>query len=448
MHNGDDGFRSEAAALEGAWAADRRWWDVRRDYAATDVVRLRGSMPVEHTLARAGAARLWDLLHTEDYVHALGAMTGGQAVQMVRAGLQAVYLSGWQVAADANLSEHVYPDQSLYPANSVPSMVRRINNALRRADQIEWAEGSLSRRWMVPIVADAEAGFGGPLNVFELMKAMIEAGAAAVHFEDQLASEKKCGHMGGKVLVPTSQHVRTLTAARLAADVAGVPTLVVARTDSLGAELITSDVDERDHEFLTGERTPDGYFVTRACMEASIARGLAYAPYADLIWCETSTPDLDDARRFAEAVLARHPGKVLAYNCSPSFNWKRHLDDTTIARFQKELGAMGYRFQFITLAGFHALNASMFELASRYAEADMSAYVGLQERELTMEAEGYTATRHQREVGAGYFDQVASVVAGGRTATLALEGSTEAAQFGAGASRGAGAGGPLAARPG
>jgi len=382
----------QVAALERSWASDRRWAGVRRDYSAADVVRLRGSMVIDQTLATAGADRLWRLLHEDDYVHALGAMTGGQAVQMVRAGLQAIYLSGWQVAADANLAEHVYPDQSLYPANSVPALVRRINNALLRADQIEWAEGRVTRQWLAPIVADAEAGFGGPLNAFELMRAMIEAGAAGVHFEDQLASEKKCGHMGGKVLVPTSQHIRTLTSARLAADVLGVPTLLVARTDSLGANLLTSDVDPRDHEFLTGERTPEGYFRTRPCMEAAIARGLAYAPYADLIWCETSTPDLDDARRFAEGILDRHPTKLLAYNCSPSFNWRRHLDDATIARFQKELGAMGYRFQFITLAGFHALNASMFELATRYAEADMAAYVALQERELAMEAEGYSAT--------------------------------------------------------
>jgi isocitrate lyase len=419
----------QVAALERSWASDRRWAGVRRDYSAADVVRLRGSMVIDQTLATAGADRLWRLLHEDDYVHALGAMTGGQAVQMVRAGLQAIYLSGWQVAADANLAEHVYPDQSLYPANSVPALVRRINNALLRADQIEWAEGRVTRQWLAPIVADAEAGFGGPLNAFELMRAMIEAGAAGVHFEDQLASEKKCGHMGGKVLVPTSQHIRTLTSARLAADVLGVPTLLVARTDSLGANLLTSDVDPRDHEFLTGERTPEGYFRTRPCMEAAIARGLAYAPYADLIWCETSTPDLDDARRFAEGILDRHPTKLLAYNCSPSFNWRRHLDDATIARFQKELGAMGYRFQFITLAGFHALNASMFELATRYAEADMAAYVALQERELAMEAEGYSATRHQREVGAGYFDEVATVVSGGKASTLALAGSTEEAQF-------------------
>ncbi|MGH9224725.1 MAG: isocitrate lyase [Acidimicrobiales bacterium] len=421
---------TQADAVEREWREDPRWRGVRRDYTAADVVRLRGSLTVDHTLARAGAARLWHLLQTEDYVHALGAMTGGQAVQMVRAGLDAIYVSGWQVAADANLSEHVYPDQSLYPANSVPSLVRRINNALRRADQIEWAEeGRVGRNWMAPIVADAEAGFGGPLNAFELMRSMIEAGAAAVHFEDQMASEKKCGHMGGKVLVPTAQHVRTLTAARLAADVAGVPTLVLARTDALGATLVTSDVDRRDHQFLTGERTPEGYFRTRPCIEVAAARAIAYAPYADLIWCETSTPDLHEARVFAETVLAAHPGKLLAYNCSPSFNWRRHLDDATIARFQKELGAMGYRFQFITLAGFHALNLSMFELASRYAAADMSAYVALQEHEFTLEAEGYTATRHQREVGAGWYDEVSKVVSGGMTTTLALEGSTEEAQF-------------------
>ncbi|HET7489849.1 MAG TPA: isocitrate lyase [Acidimicrobiales bacterium] len=425
----NDFITREAEALEREWAEDPRWRGVRRDYSAADVVRLRGSTRIDHTLATQGAAKLWDLLHTENYVHALGAMTGGQAVQMVRAGLQAIYLSGWQVAADANLSEHVYPDQSLYPANSVPSVVRRINNALRRADQIEWAEGRVTRDWMVPIVADAEAGFGGPLNAFELMRGMIEAGAAGVHWEDQLAAEKKCGHMGGKVLVPTSQHIRTLTAARLAADVAGVPTLIVARTDSLGAKLLTSDVDPRDHSFLTGERTAEGYFRTRDCMEASIARGVAYAPYADLVWCETSTPDLDDARAFAEGVLAEYPDTMLAYNCSPSFNWKRHLDDETIRRFQKELGAMGYRFQFITLAGFHALNVSMFELAARYVDEDMSAYVALQEREFDLEPEGYTATRHQREVGAGWFDEVATIVSGGRAATLALEGSTEEDQF-------------------
>jgi isocitrate lyase len=386
-------------------------------------------MAIDHTLATAGAARLWDLLQTEDYVHALGAMTGGQAVQMVRAGLQAIYVSGWQVAADANLSENVYPDQSLYPVSSVPSLVRRINNALLRADQIEWAESTTSHDWMVPIVADAEAGFGGPLNAYELMKAMIEAGAAGVHFEDQLSSEKKCGHMGGKVLVPTAQHIRTLKAARLAADVAGVPTLIVARTDSLGATLLTSDIDPADQAFLTGERTAEGFFSVRAGIEAPIARAIAYAPYADVLWCETSTPDLDEARRFAEAVLDAHPGKLLAYNCSPSFNWRRHLDEAAIARFQKELGAMGYRFQFITLAGFHVLNVSMFELARGYAADDMGAYLGVQDREFALESEGYTATRHQREVGAGYFDEIAKVVSGGQASTLALLGSTEEEQF-------------------
>jgi isocitrate lyase len=415
--------------LEAAWSEKDRWTGVRRDYSAADVIRLRGSMAIDHTLATAGAARLWDLLQTEDYVHALGAMTGGQAVQMVRAGLQAIYVSGWQVAADANLSENVYPDQSLYPVSSVPSLVRRINNALLRADQIEWAESTTSHEWMVPIVADAEAGFGGPLNAYELMKAMIEAGAAAVHFEDQLSSEKKCGHMGGKVLVPTAQHIRTLKAARLAADVAGVPTLVVARTDSLGATLLTSDIDPADRAFLTGERTAEGFFSVRAGIEAPIARAIAYAPYADVLWCETSTPDLEEARRFAEAVHAVHPGKLLAYNCSPSFNWRRHLDEATIARFQKELGAMGYRFQFITLAGFHALNVSMFELARGYAADDMTAYLGVQDREFALESEGYTATRHQREVGAGYFDEIAKVVSGGEASTLALLGSTEEEQF-------------------
>ncbi|HWD71451.1 MAG TPA: isocitrate lyase, partial [Actinomycetota bacterium] len=415
------------AELEAAWSENDRWRAVRRDYSAADVVRLRGSMAIDHTLATAGAARLWDLLQSEDYVHALGAMSGGQAVQMVRAGLQAIYVSGWQVAADANLSENVYPDQSLYPVSSVPSLVRRINNALLRADQIEWAESTTSHDWLVPIVADAEAGFGGPLNAYELMKAMIEAGAAGVHFEDQLSSEKKCGHMGGKVLVPTAQHIRTLKAARLAADVAGVPTLVVARTDALGATLLTSDIDPADGEFLNGERTPEGFFGVRAGIEAPIARAVAYAPYADVLWCETSTPDLDEARRFAEAVLDAHPGKLLAYNCSPSFNWRRHLDESTIARFQKELGAMGYRFQFITLAGFHALNESMFELAYGYARDDMSAYVKLQEAEFGLEPLGYTATKHQREAGTGYFDLVTQAIAPGAE-TVALAGSTEQAQ--------------------
>ena len=424
-------FESHVAELEQRWANDARWSGIRRGYSAAEVLRLRGSFTPECTIARRGAERLWQQLHEDDYVHALGAMTGGQAVQMVKAGLPAIYLSGWQVAGDANLSEQVYPDQSLYPANSVPAVVRRINNALRRADQIEWSEngGRATRNWMVPIVADAEAGFGGPLNAFELMKSMIEAGAAGVHWEDQLSSEKKCGHMGGKVLIPTQQHIRTLIAARLAADVMDVPTLVVARTDALGATLITSDVDERDREFLTGERTAEGFFLTKPVLESPIKRALAYAPYADLIWCETSTPDLDEARRFAEAVKAEFPDKMLAYNCSPSFNWRKYLDDSTIARFQKELGAMGYAFQFITLAGWHALNLSMFELARAYHDDDMTGYVELQTREFALEGEGYTATRHQREVGAGYFDDVASVISGGNASTLALKGSTEEDQF-------------------
>ncbi len=428
-------FEEAAAALEEEWSTDPRWRSVKRPYKAEDVVRLRGSVRVEHTLARLGAERLRRLLSSEDYVHALGALSGSQAVQMVKAGLQAIYLSGWQVAADANLSEQVYPDQSLYAANSVPAVVRRINNALARADQIEWAEsaaaGGARRHWLVPIVADAEAGFGGPLNAFELMKGMIEAGAAGVHFEDQLSSEKKCGHMGGKVLVPTAQHVRTLAAARLAADVCGVPTVLIARTDSLGANLLTSDVDERDRPFCTGERTPEGFFHVTPGIEPAIARALAYAPYSDLIWCETSTPDLDEARLFAEAVKAEYPDQVLAYNCSPSFNWRRHLSEETIARFQKELGAMGYRFQFVTLAGWHALNESMFTLASGYAAQGMTAYVELQERELSLERLGYTATRHQREVGAGYFDDVVSALSQGAASTLALSGSTEEAQFSA-----------------
>jgi isocitrate lyase len=385
---------------------------------------------VEHTLARLGAERLWNLLQEEDYVAALGAMTGGQAVEMVKAGLKAIYLSGWQVAADANLAEQVYPDQSLYPVSSAPALVRRLNNALRRADQVEWAEDSLNGRyWLAPIVADAEAGFGGALNAFELMKAFIEAGASGVHFEDQLASEKKCGHLGGKVLVPTQQFVRTLTAARLAADVCDVPTLIIARTDALSATLLTSEADERDRQFITGERTPEGYFVVESGLDSAIARGLAYAPYADLIWFETSTPDVGEAHEFAEAIHDRYPDKLLAYNCSPSFNWKRHLDDEQIAGFQGLLGEMGYRFQFITLAGFHALNESMFALARGYAEEGMAAYVRLQERELVLESEGYTATRHQREVGAGYFDLVAQAVSGGESSTLALKGSTEEAQF-------------------
>jgi isocitrate lyase len=418
-----------ADLLDRTWAEDARWTGVERTYAAEDVTRLRGSTRVEHTLARRGAEKLWGLLSGEAYVPALGALTGNQAVQMVRAGLQAIYLSGWQVAGDANLGETTYPDQSLYPANSVPAVVRRINNALRRADQIQWAEGGGETDWLVPIVADAEAGFGGPLNAFELMKGMIDAGAAGVHFEDQLASEKKCGHLGGKVLVPTAQFVRTLTAARLAADVCDVPTVLIARTDALSAQLLTSDVDPRDREFVTGKRTPEGFFVVRDGLEAAIARSLAYAPHADVLWFETSTPDLEEAQAFAHAIHAEFPGKLLAYNCSPSFNWKRRLDDEQIASFQRELGEAGYRFQFVTLAGFHALNASMFELARGYAREGMTAYVRLQEREFELEELGYTATRHQREVGAGYFDLVAQTISGGASSTLALVGSTEEEQF-------------------
>lgn len=418
-----------AEVIRKDWESNPRWKGIERGYSPENVVRLQGSFLEEHTIASMMADKLWEELHSRDFVSALGAMTGGQAVQMVKAGLPAIYISGWQVAADANLAGSVYPDQSLYPANSAPALVERINNALQRADEIEWSEGDGSREWMVPIIADAESGFGGSLNVFELTKAFIRSGAAAVHLEDQLSSEKKCGHMGGKVLIPTSQHVRTLKSARLAADVMGVPTLVVARTDSLGATLLTTDVDERDRQFLTGERTADGFYGVRNGFEAAVSRGLAYAPYADLIWCETSTPDLGEAAAFAEAIHAEYPDKMLAYNCSPSFNWKRHLDDATIATFQKELAGMGYRFQFITLAGFHALNATMFELASGYAERGMEAYVELQEAEFAMESAGYTATRHQREVGAGYFDQVSQVISGGMSSTLALEGSTEEAQF-------------------
>jgi len=424
-----DQMVQDAARLEHEWEVEARWQGVTRTYTAQDVIKLRGSFPVEQSIARRGAERLWQLLGSREYVRALGALTGNQAIQQVKAGLEAIYLSGWQVAADANLSDQMYPDQSLYAANSVPAVVRRINNALRRADQIHWAEGKHDVQWMAPIVADAEAGFGGPLNAFELMKSMIEAGAAAVHWEDQLASEKKCGHMGGKVLIPTSQHVRTLTAARLAADVMGTPTLVVARTDSLGANLLTADVDPRDREFCTGERTPEGYFRVRSGIEAAIARGVAYAPFADLVWCETAHPDLAEAKAFAEGIHRHFPGKMLAYNCSPSFNWKRQLDDETIAKFQQELGAMGYKFQFITLAGFHALNASMFELARGYAEEGMTAYVRLQEMEFDMEQHGYTATKHQREVGTGYFDEVSQVISGGAASTLALKGSTEEEQF-------------------
>jgi isocitrate/methylisocitrate lyase len=425
----DERIRHEADNLRTHWASNDRWGGIDRPYEAEDVISLRGSITVEHTLARLGAERLWWLLSNKDYVPALGALSGGQAVEMVKAGLSAIYVSGWQVAADANLAGHTYPDQSLYPANSVPTLVRRISSALQRADQIAWAEGDTGTTWMAPIVADAEAGFGGPLNAFELMKALIEAGAAGVHFEDQLASEKKCGHLGGKVLVPTSHFIRTLSAARLAADVLGVPTVLVARTDADAATLVTSDVDEVDRPFLTGERTSEGYYRVRSGIEAAIARACSYAPFTDLVWCETSTPDLADARAFAEAVHEHFPGKLLAYNCSPSFNWRAHLDDDQISRFQRELGAMGYRFQFVTLAGFHALNASMFELAHGYADEGMSAYARLQEREFELEPSGYTATRHQAEVGTGYFDRVSEIVSQGGGSTLALEDSTERAQF-------------------
>jgi isocitrate lyase len=426
----------KAARVRLQWQEDPRWASVERTYTAEDVVRLRGSVTEEHTLARLGAERLWKLLHSDGWVAALGALTGNQAVQQVQAGLQAIYLSGWQVAADANLAGQTYPDQSLYPANSVPQVVRRINNALLRADQIAWSEAMDStgtppaKHWLAPIVADAEAGFGGVLNAFELMKSMIEAGAAGVHWEDQLSSEKKCGHLGGKVLIPTGQHIRTLNAARLATDVARVPTLVIARTDADAATLITSDVDERDQEFLTGERTAEGFYRVRNGIEPCIARGLAYAPHSDMLWMETSTPDLAIARKFAEAIKAVYPDQLLSYNCSPSFNWRRHLDEDTIAKFQRELAAMGYKFQFITLAGFHALNHSMFELARGYSDEGMPAYVRLQEAEFAAESEGYTATRHQREVGTGYFDLVASAITP-KSSTVALEGSTEAAQFAA-----------------
>ncbi|MEI2666476.1 isocitrate lyase [Rossellomorea sp. LJF3] len=416
-------------ALQENWEMDHRWKGITRPYSAEDVIRLRGSIDIEHTIARRGSEKLWNLLHEEDYINALGALTGNQAVQQVRAGLKAIYLSGWQVAADANLSGHMYPDQSLYPANSVPSVVKRINQALQRADQVHYVEGDESIDWFVPIVADAEAGFGGQLNVFELMKGMIEAGASAVHFEDQLSSEKKCGHLGGKVLLPTQTSVKNLISARLAADVMGVPTLIVARTDANAADLITSDVDPYDAQFITGDRTPEGFFRTNAGLDQAIARGLAYAPYADLVWCETSEPSLEEARRFAEAIHAEHPGKLLAYNCSPSFNWKKKLDDETIAKFQVELGKMGYKFQFVTLAGFHALNHSMFELARGYKDRGMAAYSQLQEAEFASEKHGYSATRHQREVGTGYFDEVSMVISGGTSSTTALKGSTEAAQF-------------------
>jgi isocitrate lyase len=420
-----------AEELQRTWRDSPRWKGITRDYPAQEVVRLRGTIAVEHSIARMTSEKLWRYLNEKPFVNALGALTGNQAMQQVKAGLDAIYLSGWQVAGDANLSGEMYPDQSLYPADSVPSVVRRINNTLRRADQVHHAEGDDSIDWLKPIVADAEAGFGGVLNAFELMKQMIDAGAAGVHFEDQLSSAKKCGHMGGKVLVPTQEALNKLVAARLAADVSNVPTVLVARTDAEGANLLTCDVDERDRSFVDASRgrTAEGFFDVKAGLEQAIARGLAYAPYADLVWCETAKPDLEEAQRFAEAIHARFPGKLLAYNCSPSFNWKRKLDDATIAKFQRELGAMGYRFQFITLAGFHALNFSMFQLARGYRSQQMSAYVTLQQAEFDAEREGYTATRHQREVGAGYFDAVAQAVTGGTSSITALTGSTEAAQF-------------------
>jgi isocitrate lyase len=420
----------KAANLEMEWQTNSRWQGITRPYSQQDVERLRGSVHIEHTLARLGAERLWDLLQSESYVAALGAMTGNQAVQQVKAGLKAIYVSGWQVAADANDAGQMYPDQSLYPADSVPNLVRRINQALMRADQIHHAEGRNGTYWFAPLVADAEAGFGGNLNAFELMKGMIEAGAACVHFEDQLSSVKKCGHLGGKVLVPTAEFIQKLVAARLVADVMGVPTLVMARTDAEAANLLTSDIDPRDREFVTGERTAEGFFRIRGGLQSAIARGIAYAPYADIVWCETAKPDLKEAREFAEGVLAQYPNKMLAYNCSPSFNWKKALDDATIARFQRELGAMGYKFQFITLAGFHALNLSMFELARAYKDTGMAAYSRLQEKEFSREHQyGYEGVKHQRFVGTGYFDAVQQVITNGTASTTALEGSTETAQF-------------------
>lgn len=436
MNHMDNGYRHRSAEqIADSWTSDARWAGITRSYTHEDVARLRGSLRVEHTFARLGAERLWDLLHTRPYVHALGAMTGNQAVAQVAAGLEAIYISGWQVAADANVAGEMYPDLSLYPANSVPQLVSRINRALLRADQIHHAEGQNGKAqsyWFAPMVADAEAGFGGTLNSFELMKAMIEAGAAGVHFEDQLSSLKKCGHMGGKVLEPTGEFIHKLIAARLAADVLDVPTVLIARTDADSAKLLRGNADPVDAPFLTGERTPDGFFGYRGGLEAAISRGLAYAPYTDMIWCETSKPDLGEAREFAEGIHMKFPGKMLAYNCSPSFNWKKHLDDATIANFQRELGAMGYKFQFITLAGFHALNMSMFELAREYRHAGMTAYSRLQEEEFAAERQhGYEAVKHQRYVGAGYFDEVATVIAGGHISTTALKGSTEEAQFAA-----------------
>jgi isocitrate lyase len=421
-------MEQEIAQIAESWNSPR-FDGITRPYAPEEVYRLRGSLLIEQTLARRGAERLWELLHSEPYVNTLGALTGNQAVQQVKAGLKAIYLSGWQVAADANLAGQMYPDQSLYPANSVPMVVKRINQALQRADQIQHAEGKGDTDWFAPIVADGEAGFGGPLNVFELTKAMIEAGAAGVHFEDQLASEKKCGHMGGKVLLPTQQAVRNLVAARLAADVLGVPTLIIARTDANAANLITSDIDERDRPFLTGERSPEGFYYVKPGLDQAIARGLAYAEIADMVWCETAEPNLDEAQRFADAIHAKFPGKLLAYNCSPSFNWKKKLSDADIARFQQEIGRMGYKFQFVTLAGFHSLNYSMFSLARGYRERGMAAYSELQQAEFAAEAEGFTAVKHQREVGTGYFDEVSMVISGGTSSTTALAGSTEAEQF-------------------
>lgn len=411
------------------WSDHPRWKDVVRDYSAEDVFKLRGSIQIEYTLAKLGAEKLWNLFKTQDYIHALGALTGNQAIQMVRAGLKAIYLSGWQVAADANLSGQMYPDQSLYPSNSVPNVVKKINQALQRADQIEFSEGKVNHDWIAPIIADAEAGFGGMLNAFELMKNMIEAGAAGVHFEDQLAAEKKCGHLGGKVLVPTGQFIRTLSAARLAADVLNVPTILIARTDAHSANLITSDIDERDKHFITGERTPEGFFKLKSGIQTAISRGLSYAPYADLIWCETSRPDLKEAKIFSEAIRKKYPDKLLAYNCSPSFNWKKNLSDSEINKFQEELGAMGYKFQFVTLAGFHSLNHSMYELALDYKERGMAAYSELQEHEFSSVKLGYTAIKHQREVGTGYFDLINSIISGGKSSTMAYKESTESDQF-------------------
>src|SRR5690625_1846696 len=422
-------YKERANKLMLEWDTNERWEGITRPYSAEDVIRLRGSIDVEHSLAKNGSEKLWQLLQNENYINSLGALTGNQAVQQVKAGLKAIYLSGWQVAADANLSSEMYPDQSLYPVNSVPRVVKSINNALKRADQIEYSEGKMTRDWFAPIIADAEAGFGGHLNVFELMKQMIENGASGVHFEDQLASEKKFGHLGGKVLIPTQQAVKNLITARFAADVMGTPTLILARTDANAADLITSDVDSYDHTFITGERTQEGFYRTKAGLEQAIARGLAYAPYADLIWCETAEPSLEEAQQFADAIHEKYPNKLLAYNCSPSFNWKKHMTDEEAANFQKEIAKMGYKFQFVTLAGFHTLNHSMFDLARQYKDEGMGAYSRLQQAEFSSEAYGYSATRHQREVGTGYFDEVAQVISGGESSTVALAGSTEAAQF-------------------